>query len=114
MSLEFINPTTLKEVCGEDTAILKELIDLFLEQAPLQLNAIEKALEAASLDTLKTAAHTLKGSVSYIGAQAMLKLAQDIEQQACHKDLQACKTLLAELKVAFTHTQEALKVFGVS
>lgn len=113
MSLELINPKALQAVCGEDTSILKELIDLFLEQSPLQLKAIEEALEAASCNTLKTTAHTLKGSASYMGAQAVLKLASEIEQQAANNNLEACKPLLAELKITLSHTQAALKHFSL-
>ena len=111
MSSALINPNLLRDVCGEDTSILKELMDLFLEQGPLQLRAIEEALQQSAFDALKTAAHTLKGSVSYMGAERMLELAKALEEHAKHQDSKTCHTLLEDLKIAFSHTQEALKVF---
>ncbi len=114
MSSLLITPDTLKAICGEDKALLEELLGLFQAQTPLQLQALAKALEAKAYDTIKMTAHTLKGSASYVGAQAMVELCQKLEQAALHPDAQACKQLLTELENSFSPTQKALKAeFGL-
>ncbi len=108
MSSQLIYPNTLKAICGEDKALLEELLTLFQEQAPLQLQTLARALETHAYDAIKIAAHTLKGSASYVGAQAMVELCQKLEQAALSHEAQDCKYLLTELENSFSHTQKAL------
>lgn len=109
MSTPCIIPHTLRSICGEDKALIEELLNLFEEQTLLQLHALPTALEAKAYEAIKVAAHTLKGSASYVGAQAMFELCQKLESAALGQEADNCKNLLVELKSSFILTQKALR-----
>lgn len=114
MSSPCISPDTLKNLCGEDRALLEELLTLFQNEAPLQLQAMDTAVAANDYASLKVAAHTLKGSASYIGAPALVEACHQLEQVALKEEIELCDNLLKALKNMLFLTQEALKAeFGV-
>jgi CheY-like chemotaxis protein len=64
---------------------LAELIDLFLHEAPTQIDALEKAVSEnneTSLARAFSAASALKGSASNLGARKLAALCDEIEQTA--------------------------------
>jgi two-component system, sensor histidine kinase and response regulator len=68
---------------GGDRELLDELLTIFVEDAPIRLEAIRRAL-AVNGDATELAreAHTLKGSLKVIGAMPAAQLAQDLEEMA--------------------------------
>jgi two-component system, sensor histidine kinase and response regulator len=76
---EMLDWNHLLEVVGGDSDILKEVLDAFLAEAPQQLVAVEKALQAGDAQTLRRAAHTLKSSAGYFGAQPVVEAAYQLE-----------------------------------
>jgi HPt (histidine-containing phosphotransfer) domain-containing protein len=63
-----------------DYEFVVELIDLYLEEAPKQLQAIETAIKAQSLPSLMITAHTLKGSSLNLGAKQFGELCLKLEE----------------------------------
>lgn len=61
---------------------VEELIGTFLTDAPLQLRALDSALEQARRADLGRVAHTLKGSSSQLGAFELARCCQGLEQSA--------------------------------
>jgi PAS domain S-box-containing protein len=86
---------------GGDKALLRELIDLFLESSPGLLDELRAAAAAGDAARLKRAAHTLKGSVGYFSAPAAVVAAQRLERMGRDGDLtgadEACGQLEAEI-----------------
>jgi HPt (histidine-containing phosphotransfer) domain-containing protein len=71
--------TRLKELVQEtDFEFVVELIDIYLTEAPIQIQTIAKAIASEDYQVLNIAAHTLKGSSLNLGAKtfgaACLKL----------------------------------------
>ena len=62
-----------------DQDLLRELVDAFLTECPRLMQEIEVALEQNDAEQLRIAAHTLKGSVRYFGAEAAMSVAFDLE-----------------------------------
>ncbi|MEJ7849046.1 MAG: PAS domain S-box protein [Pyrinomonadaceae bacterium] len=58
-----------------------EIIDLFLEDAALQLNQLRAALAANDSEERKRLAHLIKGSSANVGAEEMARLLDDIEHR---------------------------------
>jgi two-component system, sensor histidine kinase and response regulator len=85
-----------------------ELIDLYLDDAAARLNAVQAALSAADQPALVTAAHTLKGSSSNLGAQALARLCARLEHAARAGLFDEAHPLLPEIQETFTRTREAL------
>jgi two-component system, sensor histidine kinase and response regulator len=67
--------------------LLREILEAFLEEAPRQLESIERALAASDGALLRRAAHTIKGAVRYFGAEKAFDLALRLETMAQSGDL---------------------------
>jgi two-component system, sensor histidine kinase and response regulator len=98
-----------------DSALLRELLRIFANEAPATLERLRSAVELKDAPAIERAAHTLKGSVGNFGAdaavQASLKLEvmgrqSDLEhageafrsvEQEIHRVLAAIETLEAEV-----------------
>ena len=80
MAAETIDPTTFAELqasAGED--FTKELIDTFLEEAPVMLGELRAALAAGDADGFRRAAHSLKSNSQTFGATQLGALARELE-----------------------------------
>src|SRR4051812_7322684 len=53
---------------GNDPALAREVLQMFIEDCPQRLAGIRAAVERGDADALRTAAHTLKGSAGYLAA----------------------------------------------
>jgi signal transduction histidine kinase/CheY-like chemotaxis protein/HPt (histidine-containing phosphotransfer) domain-containing protein len=90
-----------------DEEFLLELVEMFLDQYPAMLAAVEEAVSGEEGDELKRAAHSLKGSSQVIGGRATAAVALQLESMGRSGNftevLPALRSLqenLAELKVA--------------
>jgi HPt (histidine-containing phosphotransfer) domain-containing protein len=81
-----------------DEELLRELVDLFLEDAPKQLAEIRAAIDAADSAQVARAAHTLKGAVANFGAPAAVHLARNLEAMGRRGDLTGASTACATLE----------------
>ena len=98
----------LQEVLEDD---FQQLIDTFIGDSRANLVAMQKALAADDSDTLRRAAHSLKGSCSNIGAAGLMQTSLDIEARAHRGDLQGVEHLLVELQGEFQQVQQQLEVY---
>jgi PAS domain S-box-containing protein len=69
----------LKEMTGDDTDVLGEVIDSYLEDTPQLLSQISQALESQDAKLLQRSAHTLKSSSASLGALNLSDLCREIE-----------------------------------
>jgi HPt (histidine-containing phosphotransfer) domain-containing protein len=84
-----IDPTTfdnLKETLGADFIV--ELIDAFLEDAPVQVRQLKEALAAQDADAFRRAAHTLKSNARTFGAGGLADLSQELETMGRENNLE--------------------------
>ena len=65
-----------------DEELFRELQDTFLEDSPRQAKEIENALARQDLGDVRKWAHTLKGSLGYLGAIQASSLAKRLERLA--------------------------------
>lgn len=61
---------------------LRELLDLFLEDAPLKLDDFDAAIRCGNADWLMRSAHDLGGSAGNVGAARLSALCRQVELQA--------------------------------
>jgi CheY-like chemotaxis protein len=97
----------LQEAGGPD--IFEELIGLYLQDTPTRLVALREAVEAGRADTLKTIAHTLKGSSGSMGAQGMSAICAELEDVDASGDLPKVPGLLERLEEEFGRVRAALE-----
>jgi len=89
--------------------ILEELIGLYLEDTPAQLVALRAAVEAGRADTVKTIAHTLKGSSASMGAARMTAGCSEMQDVGASGDLYRAPELLNRLEEEFGRVRAALE-----
>jgi signal transduction histidine kinase/CheY-like chemotaxis protein/HPt (histidine-containing phosphotransfer) domain-containing protein len=65
-----------------DEDLLQGMIAVFLDEAPVQLSDLQKALDRYDLPALANLAHTLKGSASYFCAETAINYAIRLEDAA--------------------------------
>nr|WP_316643777.1 Hpt domain-containing protein [uncultured Roseateles sp.] len=101
----------LQETAGAE--FVTELVQAFLEDAPVQLRALARAAEAGDALALRRAAHTLKSNGNTFGAIAFADLARALEQdvnpgpEALAAQLQALEAAYAEAATALTGLSHA-------
>ena len=72
----------LFNLIGEDPQGLAELIESFLEQAPLLLDEMQRAAESGDNAVLCRAAHTLKSTARDFGAKQLSVLCEMLEKSS--------------------------------
>ncbi len=88
--------------------LLRELIDMFIADAPDHLNAIAEAAGTASPDRLRMAAHRFLSITDNIGARRMSDLCRQIEYAARRRALADLDDLIVPLRQEFERARETL------
>jgi HPt (histidine-containing phosphotransfer) domain-containing protein len=94
------------QIEGEPDLIV-ELIDLYLEDTPHRVAAMQKALATADALSLKRAAHSLKGSSANLGARRVAALCDELEHLSGNDMFQKVRALLSGLEQEFAYVQQA-------
>jgi CheY-like chemotaxis protein len=82
----------LERVDG-DESLLRELVQIFLDESPKQLAILQKAIATANLKELEEAAHSLKGELSYLGLPEAAQRAKELERLGRERSLQPAADL---------------------
>ena len=72
----------LLEITGDDLEFVDELIDTYLEDSAVQLDAMRSAAEASDVAALVRPAHSLKSSSANVGAMALAEMCRSVEADA--------------------------------
>ena len=91
-----------------DEAIVDEICDLFLSEAGPRLEAMERAAAEGDAETLRSDAHTLRGSSASVGAVAVSSAAAEVERHARADDIEGARPWLIRLSDAVDLTRAAL------
>ena len=69
----------LLEITGDDLEFVDELIDTYLDDGAVQLDAMRSAAEASDVAALVRPAHSLKSSSANVGAMALAETCRSLE-----------------------------------
>ena len=100
--------TALARLDG-DLELHTEIVGLYLEDAPIQLNGIRRGIESGDAELAERSAHSLKSASANIGAELMRQLAFDAERLGKEKDLEKVKKMLPTLQLAFDELSAELR-----
>ncbi len=114
MILSVIDERVLASLCeldndGDDD-VLGELIDLFLEDAPVRLSRLKESVDQHDPNGLMQAAHSLKGSCGNLGARGMAALCANLELRARAGMLTGVEETCATLEREFAAVRDELHV----
>jgi len=100
---------TLKDLGGEDEPeLFVELVDLFLEDARGNFEALSHALDELDVATFERTAHTLKSSCGNIGAAGLSRMCFKLEQLGRSGHLDGAESILAAALSEFEEVCVAL------
>lgn len=91
-----------------EPSIVRELIDMFIEDSHALMAGMTTATEAGDIDELREFAHKLKGACKQLGATRMVALCQEIESKAIDGILSNVNELIIALSAACRETLQAL------
>ena len=75
-----INWQAALETCGGDHALLRDIVEAFLEEQPRRVAEIRRGIELPDFELLNRAAHTVKGSMRYFSASGVYERARALEE----------------------------------
>ena len=99
---------TLDQLDG-DATLLREVIEIFLNQAPKHLSALRLAVEQGIAATVESVAHSLKGELGYLGQPEISKKAQEIEEMGRSHNLERAASLLPQFEADVTTLCTAIR-----
>ena len=103
------NPTQALERMDGDESLLRELIQIFVDEAPKQLDNLQRAIEARDLETVERSAHSLKGELSCLGLSGAAQKARDLERMGQERDVQSAVELFPLFENEMSATTTAMR-----
>jgi HPt (histidine-containing phosphotransfer) domain-containing protein len=94
---------------GGDEELLREVLQLFLSEYPNLFDDVQRAVEQSNASSLERAAHTLKGSLSTIGAEFAAQTALSLELMGRTGQLDGASEQLGNLNMALTRLATELR-----
>jgi signal transduction histidine kinase/DNA-binding response OmpR family regulator/HPt (histidine-containing phosphotransfer) domain-containing protein len=79
---ESFDPAAALDLVDGDETLLREMVAVFLDEAPRLLSGVENALAKQDLHSLERAAHALKGTVGSFAARRAYEAAKRVEEAA--------------------------------
>jgi len=103
-----LDEASLLALVGGDSALIRELAELFLQDSPARMAEMAKALDTGDRTVLERAAHTLKGSSGTLCGHGAARAALRLEELAKSGDLAEARRAHAALGDEVRKLQEAL------
>ncbi len=102
---------TAMEAVQGDQGLLRELIEIFLDDGPKLMSQAREAQAEGDAAVLQRAAHTLKGSVRLFGATQAFDLCFELESLAKRSELQQAAAAIARLEEELERLVESLNQY---
>ena len=96
---------------ADDQNLLREIIELFLAEAPELMQALRASVECRDSSSLERNAHALKGAVGNFGTKGAYEVALKLETMGRSADLSRAPEMLAELETKVSRLESALEAF---
>jgi PAS domain S-box-containing protein len=107
-SVEVLDEALLVSRVDSDPQLLRDLVDLFLEQCPRLVDEIKVALDRKDAKAVERGAHSLKGCTSNLAAKMAAEAALKLERLAHAGDLVRAESVLPELECQLVRLKPAL------
>ncbi len=92
-----------------DRQLLREVIDLFLQDCPRLTGGIREAINSRDAAALKMGAHKLKGCIGYLGADDAVQMAYRLECMGETGNLERAPQCFRELLEVVEQVVQALQ-----
>jgi two-component system, sensor histidine kinase and response regulator len=105
---ERFDPESLWNRVDRDIDLLRDLVEVFAQEAPKMLMRIEEAIGHGSASELEKASHKLKGSVLQFSASAAAATALELEEKGMLGSVAGSEPLLKKLRHEIDSLHEVL------
>lgn len=92
-----------------DMDLLKEVIEIFLEDAPSLVGALRLAILGGDKDAMERAAHTLKGAAANISAKELQRLSGNMQEMIKKGEAAHIEKLLGKMETHYEELAKALR-----
>lgn len=110
---QLLDPASIQRLMdigkSTDPGFLQQVLDMFMRQAPADIDLIRNALDAGDFSTLWKAAHKLKGTCLNIGALRLANVCRDIEKKGRNLETSGLYGLCMQLDADYRDTIAELK-----
>jgi two-component system sensor histidine kinase/response regulator len=107
-------PALLTERLGGDDQLVRELIDIFLDEYPVLLRAVRASAARGDATALRRAAHALRGSISNFIDDGPTVTALALERAGENSRLEGTARLLGPLEREIDALVTAMRAFSGS
>jgi len=108
----YFDPGELSERMGGDEDVVEEVVEFFLQQVPLQLGELRKALDECDFHQMQELAHGMKGSCFNVAAGTMGQTALEIETLIRENELDKVPEATEKLAHVFETTKQVITSRG--
>lgn len=98
---------------GGDEDLAKEILEVYLQDAPNQLEKLRLALKDVNFSVIHRQAHTLKGASDNISAYALRDISLCLEKIAESGDVEQMKNLFVKIETEFERLRSTLEQSGI-
>ena len=98
----------LREMGVDDDELVRELVDLYYEQAEGLLKQLEHAVQSGEADDVKQFSHKLCGASATCGMNAIVPFLRQLESMGDRGELDGAEKLCRMVSVRYTEIQEFL------
>jgi two-component system, sensor histidine kinase and response regulator len=99
---------------GGDHQLLAEISRLFVDDAPMHVERIRTALDARDSESLRRAAHALKGAAANFDADQVVEAARLLEEMGRVEDLSGHEAVWLEMTAQLDRLLSTLRVLAVA
>ena len=98
----------LRETCGDDTALIDEVLTMYVKLTPKAVAEMALAVLDANGEALRIAAHAFNGSSRTIGAERIAAVCTSLEAAAVARDFAGADRLLTMLRQETSYLADEL------
>ena len=103
---------SLSERLGGDIALLRRMVNLFIEECPSMVAAVRDGLSGDDATEVRRAAHAMKGALLSMSANDLAETAGKLESAAAEDRLGRCRELLTALESESARLVHELRHLG--
>lgn len=114
MEFKIINPTVISESMMHTDDLIKQFIELYLFQCPIDFKVLTDSIEKEDAKEISAAAHHIKPTMEYIGASDLRIHFQELEKLGSQNaSIVEIREKFQEIKPKFELMLEELAQFNI-
>jgi HPt (histidine-containing phosphotransfer) domain-containing protein len=104
-------PSLASFEAAAQAGIIRELIEVFVQDAEQQLGLLQAAAAAGDIGALARISHSIKGSAQSMGAANMIELSRSVEESARLGEQRDYRADAGRLVILFGETRAAMLAY---